>query len=150
MTRSSAADPAETLSIRLCGRMTVEIAGREVALRGRQARLVVAYLAWNRRRPVSRDELIELLWPADAPASPDDVLTALLSKLRAALGPGVLEGRRELALAPAWLDVEAAHADLERAEAATRRATGPRPAAPVTTCSTSRPRRSCSLTTIRG
>jgi DNA-binding SARP family transcriptional activator/tetratricopeptide (TPR) repeat protein len=119
MTGSSAADPAETLSIRLCGRMTVEIAGSEVALRGRQARLIVAYLAWNRRRPVSRDELIDLLWPADAPASPDDVLTALLSKVRSALGPGVLEGRRELALAaPAWIDVEAAHADLERAEAA--------------------------------
>src|SRR5918992_1282454 len=90
MTGSSAADPAETLStvsIRLCGRMTVEISGREIGLRGRQARLVVAYLAWNRARPVSRDELVELLWPREAPASPDDVLTALLSKLRAALGP---------------------------------------------------------------
>jgi DNA-binding SARP family transcriptional activator/tetratricopeptide (TPR) repeat protein len=121
MTGSSAADPAETLSIRLCGRMTVDVGGRELALRGRQARLIVAYLAWNRRRPVSRDELIELLWPDAAPASPDDVLTALLSKLRAALGPGRLEGRRELALAlpaGAWIDVEAAHADLERAEAA--------------------------------
>ncbi len=121
MTGSSATDPAETLSIRLCGRMAVEIGGREVELRGRQARLVVAYLAWNRARPVSRDELIELLWPREAPASPDDVLTALLSKIRAALGPGTLEGRRELALTlpeGAWIDVEAAHADLDRAEAA--------------------------------
>jgi DNA-binding SARP family transcriptional activator len=124
MTGSSAADPAETLSdvtIRLCGRMSVEFGGREIGLRGRQARLVVAYLAWNRRRPVSRDELADLLWPRDAPASPDDVLTALLSKIRAALGPGTLEGRRELALAlpeDAWIDVEAAHAHLERAEAA--------------------------------
>ena len=63
--------------------MAVEIGGREIGLRGRQARLVVAYLAWNRARPVSRDELIELLWPREAPASPDDVLTALLSKIRA-------------------------------------------------------------------
>ncbi len=119
MTGSSAADPAETLSIRLCGRMAVEIGGREIGLRGRQARLVVAYMAWNRARPVSRDELIELLWPREAPASPDDVLTALLSKIRAALGPGTLEGRRELMLAGSpWIDVEAAHADLERAEAA--------------------------------
>jgi DNA-binding SARP family transcriptional activator/tetratricopeptide (TPR) repeat protein len=119
MTVSSAADPAETLSIRLCGRMTVEIGGREVVLRGRQARLIVAYLAVHRQRPVSRDELIELLWPAEAPASPDDVLTALLSKLRAALGPGILDGRRELMLSGArWIDVEAAHADLHRAEAA--------------------------------
>jgi DNA-binding SARP family transcriptional activator/tetratricopeptide (TPR) repeat protein len=124
MTGSSAADPAETLSkvsIRMCGRMTVAIGGREIGLRGRQARLVVAYLTWNRARPVSRDELVDLLWPHDAPASPDDVLTALLSKIRAALGPGTLAGRRELALAlpeDAWIDVEAAHADHERAEAA--------------------------------
>ena len=124
MTRSSAADPAETLppaSIRLCGRMSVELHGREVDLRGRQGRLVVAYLAWNRRRAVARDELIGLLWPGeDAPASPDDVLTALLSRVRSALGPGTLEGRRELTLAlpdGAWIDVEAATVHLDRAEA---------------------------------
>src|SRR5688572_14934692 len=102
MTGSSAPDLAETLSparIRLCGRMAVEIAGREVVLRGRQARLLVAYLAWNRRRPVARDELLELLWPDRPPADPDEVLNAVLSKLRSALGPGTLAGRRELALA---------------------------------------------------
>ncbi|HWM09057.1 MAG TPA: BTAD domain-containing putative transcriptional regulator [Solirubrobacteraceae bacterium] len=124
MSRSSGADPAETLSpvtIRLCGRLVYEAGGREIDLRGRQARLVVAYLAWNRQRPVARDELIGLLWPDAAPANPDDVLSALLSKVRSALGPGALEGRRELALAlpgGAWIDVEAASADLDRAEAA--------------------------------
>jgi DNA-binding SARP family transcriptional activator/tetratricopeptide (TPR) repeat protein len=124
MSRSSAADPAETLSsarIRLCGPLAVEAAGREIALRGRQARLIVAFLAWNRRRAVGRDELIALLWPGEAPGEPDEVLSALLSKLRSALGPGALQGRRELALAlgdDAWIDVEAAAADLRRAEAA--------------------------------
>jgi len=124
MTESSAHDLAETLSpsrIRLCGRLEVEIAGREVVLRGRQPRLLVAYLAWNRRRPVARDELIALLWPGQPPADPDEVLNAVLSKLRSALGPGALAGRRELALAlpdDAWIDVEAAAADVERAEAA--------------------------------
>ena len=102
MTGSSAADPAETLSIRLCGRMAVEIGGREIGLRGRQARLVVAYLAWNRRAARSRDELIELLWPRDAPVSPDDVLTrAAVEDPRARSAPGTLEGRRELMLAAA-------------------------------------------------
>lgn len=104
MTGSSAPHPAKTLSgvsIRLCGRMAVEIGGRE--------------------RPVARDELIDLLWPRDAPASPDDVLTALLSKIRAALGPGTLEGRRELTLADAWIDVEAAAAQHGRAEDAFER-----------------------------
>ena len=127
MTGSSAHHPAKTLSavsIRLCGRMAVEIGGREIALRGRQARLVVAYLAVNRERPVARDELIDLLWPRDAPASPDDVLTALLSKIRAALGPGTLEGRRDLTLAlppDAWIDIEAAVAHHRRAEDAFER-----------------------------
>ena len=124
MTGSSAHDLAETLSltrIRLCGRLEVEIAGREVVLRGRQPRLLVAYLAWNRRRPVARDELIALLWPDQPPADPDEVLNAVLSKLRGALGPGTLAGRRELSLAlpdDAWIDVEAAAADVERAEVA--------------------------------
>ena len=127
MSRSSAAHPAETLSsarVRLCGPLTLEAGGREIALRGRQARLVVAFLTWNRQRPIARDELIELLWPRDAPAEPDEVLSALLSKLRRALGPGALEGRRELSLAfgaDAWIDLEAAHAELDRAEAAFER-----------------------------
>ena len=124
MSRSSAAHPAETLSsarVHLCGPLTLEAGGREIALRGRQARLIVAFLTWNRQRAIGRDELIELLWPRDAPAEPDEVLNALLSKLRRALGPGALEGRRELALAfgaDAWVDVEAARAELDRAEAA--------------------------------
>ncbi|HEX5616838.1 MAG TPA: BTAD domain-containing putative transcriptional regulator, partial [Solirubrobacteraceae bacterium] len=124
MSRSSAAHPAETLSsarVRLCGPLTLEANGREITLRGRQARLIVGYLTWNRQRPIGRDELIELLWPAEAPAEPDEVLSALLSKLRRALGPGALEGRRELTLAfspDVWVDLEAAHAELARAEAA--------------------------------
>jgi DNA-binding SARP family transcriptional activator len=127
LSRSSAAHPAETLSsarVRLCGPLALEAGGREIALRGRQARLVVAFMTWNRQRAIARDELIELLWPRETPAEPDEVLSALLSKLRRALGPGALEGRRELSLAfgaDAWVDVEAAGAELERAEAAFER-----------------------------
>jgi len=61
--------------------------------------------------PVRRDELIDLLWPTDPPAQPDEALGALLSKLRRALGGGLLEGRRELTLRlppGATVDVEAA------------------------------------------
>jgi DNA-binding SARP family transcriptional activator/tetratricopeptide (TPR) repeat protein len=127
LSRSSAAHPAETLSsarVRLCGPLMLEAGGREIALRGRQARLIVAFLTWNRQRPTGRDELIELLWPRDTPAEPDEVLSALLSKLRRALGPGALEGRRELTLAfgaDAWVDLEAARAEVDRAEAAFER-----------------------------
>ena len=81
------------------------------SLPGRQGRLVFAYLACNRRRAVTRDELIDVLWPAGPPANPEDVLGALLSKLRRVLGPGLLQGRRELMLvlpAEASIDLELA------------------------------------------
>jgi SARP family transcriptional regulator, regulator of embCAB operon len=53
--------------IELCGRLAAEIDGREVELPGRQGRLVLAYLAVHRDRPVTRDELIALLWPERLP-----------------------------------------------------------------------------------
>jgi DNA-binding SARP family transcriptional activator len=132
----SAADPAETLckpcdarrmgadgatTVRLCGPLGVELSGREVHLPGRQGRLAFAYLVVNRRRPVARDELIELLWPERLPADPGEALSALLSRMRRAVGAEVLAGRRELELllpAGAWVDLEAALDAAERADAA--------------------------------
>ncbi|HEX6024498.1 MAG TPA: AAA family ATPase [Solirubrobacter sp.] len=95
--------------IRLCGPLEVVIDGRPVTAPGRQGRLLLAYLIVNRARACSRDELMELLWPRDAPADPGEALSALLSRLRRALGGDVLQGRRELRLvlpADAWVDVE--------------------------------------------
>src|SRR6187549_1688228 len=99
----------------------VELQGRrlEDSLRGRQGRLLFAYLAINRDRPVRRDELAEALWSGKgAPPAYESLLAPPLSRLRKALGPGVLEGRSELLLqlAPdAWVDVEAAPKLLSRA-----------------------------------
>ena len=117
------AEPAMTARIRLCGRLEVELGGERVEHRlpGRQGPLVVAVLAVNRERPVSRDELIGALWPDRPPADPDEALSALLSKVRQALGRDVLTGRRELTLAlpaDAEIDVEQAHAAAARARAA--------------------------------
>ena len=108
-------------AITLCGRLEVRLHGRNLttALPGRQGRLVFAYLACNRSRAVSRDELIDMLWPSGPPASPEDVLGALLSKLRRVLGPGTLEGRREVVLvlpADATIDLEVAEAAIHHAE----------------------------------
>ena len=111
-------------TIKLCGRHQVSLRGRDLALPGRQGRAVFAYLALNRHRPVARDELLELLWPAEAPADPAETLSALLSRVRRELGPGVLEGRSELALVlpdDAWIDFEAALDAGERAAAALAR-----------------------------
>src|SRR3954469_18415681 len=111
--------------IHLCGRLIVELHGRrlEESLRGRQGRLLFAYLALNRDRPVRRDELAEALWSGTgAPPAYESLLAPPLSRLRKALGPGVLEGRSELHLIlpeDAWIDWEAAPLELRRARDAT-------------------------------
>jgi DNA-binding SARP family transcriptional activator len=117
---------AAATRIQLCGQLKVQIHGRvlERDLPGRQGRLVVGFLAARRERPATRDELIDALWPADPPGDPDEALSALLSKVRRALGKGVIEGRRELTLVlppDARVDLEEAREATERAEAALAR-----------------------------
>ncbi|HEY2397861.1 MAG TPA: AAA family ATPase, partial [Solirubrobacteraceae bacterium] len=87
-------------------------------LRGKQVPLLLAYLVLNRTRHVGRDELIDALWPHQAPASEDAALRTLLSRLRSSLGASSLAGRDELILSlpePVWIDVEAAAAEVARA-----------------------------------
>jgi DNA-binding SARP family transcriptional activator/tetratricopeptide (TPR) repeat protein len=103
--------------------MRVERHGRglETGLPGRQGRLLLAYLIVNRDRACPRAELIDLLWPERPPPAADTALSALLSKLRRAVGPGVIAGRSELrfaAGAPVSVDVERAAGAAEAATAA--------------------------------
>ncbi len=102
--------------MQLCGPLVVRIGGQAVELPGRQGRLVFAYLALHRTRPVRRDELIDALWPRTAPASADATLISLLSRLRKALPDGVIAGRGQLSL------VFEGATDVEVAEAAPARA----------------------------
>ncbi len=121
------AGPAtERTRIQLCGRLSVEIDGAQLAggLRGKQVPLLLAYLLLNRDRPVGREELIGALWPDHAPVSQDAALRTLLSRLRSALGSDALAGRDELVLelpTPVWIDVEAAALAVERARQALER-----------------------------
>jgi DNA-binding SARP family transcriptional activator len=113
----------ERTRIQLCGRLSVELDGVELAgaLRGKQVPLLLAYLVLARDRPVSREELIGALWPEHAPRSQDAALRTLLSRLRSVLGHSVLVGRDELMLElpePAWVDIEAASLQVERADQA--------------------------------
>jgi DNA-binding SARP family transcriptional activator len=108
--------------IQLCGRFVVRVGGRRIEqeLPGRQGRLLFAYLAVNRDRVSSRDELADALWPRGLPSAPDLALSALLSKLRRLLPAGALEGRGQLRLElrpDARVDVEAAREGIHRAEA---------------------------------
>ncbi len=109
--------------IQLCGRLAVELSGRDLTSRipGGQARVLFTYLALNRTLPSHRDELIEALWPWRAPQGADGSLSALLSRLRAVVGSEVLEGRTEIRLClpvDAWIDLEAAEDAIHRAESA--------------------------------
>src|SRR4051794_320730 len=115
--------------IQLCGRLIVELQGRrlEDSLRGRQGRLLFSYLVLHRDRPVRRDELAEALWSGKgAPPAYETLLAPPLSRLRKALGPGVLDGRSELHLnlpEDAWIDWEVAPRRVREArEAAPQRA----------------------------
>lgn len=120
---------AETLQlspaarIQVCGRIVVELRGRrlEDALPGRQGRLLFVYLTANRLRAVAREELKDVLWPREVTRAADSTLSAVLSRLRHALGPDSLLGRSDvrLELPPdAWIDLEAARGAIHRAECA--------------------------------
>src|SRR5260370_19949043 len=120
------------LRIYLMGELCLESrAGlvRAQRLRGRQGRLAFAYLVSERGRPVSRDELIELLWPDRTPPAFEVALSALLSKLRAlfvAAGlsrralPAVAHSYQLRLPAASWIDVEESVRAVHEAEAALR------------------------------
>lgn len=101
------------VKIQLCGRLAVVVAGARVEdrLPGRQGRLLIAYLTLNRRRMVTRDELVEAVWPDGR----DGGLAPLLSKLRRVVP---VEGTLLTLSADTWVDVEAAADAVHRAESA--------------------------------
>jgi SARP family transcriptional regulator, regulator of embCAB operon len=96
--------------VQLCGRLVVTVDGRRVEdeLPGRQGRLLLGFLALNRLRTTTRDEVVEALWPNGR----DGGLAPLLSKLRRVVP---LDGLRPLA---DRIDVEVAAESVHRAESA--------------------------------
>src|SRR5215217_2500264 len=111
------------VTIELCGQLSVSVDGRrrEGDLPGRQGRLALAYLALNTGRPVTRERLIAALWGDDASAGHSQALNVVLSKLRRALGSGVLEnaGERAVQLTPdARVDLDEVQPALDAAFAA--------------------------------
>jgi SARP family transcriptional regulator, regulator of embCAB operon len=109
------------VKIQLCGHIAVEVDGRRVEdeLPGRQGRMLFAYLAANRLRWVTRDELIDALWPDASPAATDAALRSLLSKLRHTFEVRAQSGQLRLELPQgARIDLEAAREAIHRAESA--------------------------------
>jgi len=86
----------------LVGRVALEADGlavQDARFPGRQGRLLFAYLAVERGRPVPRDELAAALWGEAPPATWDKALTVLVSKLRSLLTEAGLDGPRALTAA---------------------------------------------------
>ena len=115
-------EPGST-RVQLCGTFAVELSGRRVdqAFPGRQGRLLFSYLVLFRPQRVPRDSLVDVLWGDSPPDAAGTALNALISKVRAAVGPDIVRGRGELSVTlpePAYVDVEMATFALHAAESA--------------------------------
>jgi len=110
--------------VQVCGRLAVEVSATRCdhLLPGRQGRLLLTYLVLHRHEPITRDQLVDSLWPGgDRPEAAETAIYALLSKTRTALGSDLLSARGpvQLNLPPdAWIDLEAARDAAHRAESA--------------------------------
>jgi SARP family transcriptional regulator, regulator of embCAB operon len=122
-----------TLRIYLTGRVSIEHGStlvEERDLAGRQGRLAFAFLAGERHRPVSREQLVSVLWPDTPPPELEAALSAILSKLRAAFRKAGLASACALEMrsgaiqmrlpSDTWLDVEHATNSIDEAEGAWR------------------------------
>ena len=119
-------EPGPRTRVRLCGRFTLELDGRDVAgeVPGGQAGGLLLYLVAARGRAADRGELIDVTWPEHVPRDPSGALRPLLSRVRGALpAPAALEGKERVRLAlpePVWLDVDEATRAIRDARAAAR------------------------------
>jgi pimeloyl-ACP methyl ester carboxylesterase/DNA-binding SARP family transcriptional activator len=111
VTRPPAAGAAPEVTISTMGGFAVRVDGRPVPAGGwgsRQARLVCKRLAVAVDRPVTRDELADLLWPDELdPAKRSARLSVVLSNIRRVLGGGLVADREavRLDLASVQLDL---------------------------------------------
>ena len=123
------------IRIYVTGRVAVEVDGQVVIderlFRGKQGRLLFAYLVSERSRPVAKEELASVLWPDQQSDTWEAALSALTSRLAALLSSEGLEtlgmsfsrqfGQYQLRLpSDAWVDIEAGTSAIDRAEAAVR------------------------------
>ena len=124
-----------SIRIYLTGRVNLEADGKIVVgereFRGKQGRLVFAYLVFERTRTVSREELATVIWPDNLAPSWEGALSSLTSKLGNLLSAQQLKtqgvwlssdfGQYQLHLpSDVWVDVEAGTSALDRAESALR------------------------------
>jgi SARP family transcriptional regulator, regulator of embCAB operon len=119
------------MRIYLTGRILIEHGEKlveERELSGRQGRLAFAFLVSERQRPIPKEELVSVVWRDAPPNEIETAVSALLSKLRAALkragstaGVDVRAGTVDIRLPhDVWIDVEHAANAIDEAEGALR------------------------------
>lgn len=124
-----------------------ELAIHERRFRGRQDRLLFAYLVSERVRPIPREELAAILWSEETPPAWQTALSALVSRLRRLIARPELRdrgvsisqsfGQYQLHLPPdTWVDTEAATHAIDRAEGALRLADAKAAFGPATVAAT--------------
>jgi YVTN family beta-propeller protein len=95
------------MEFRILGRLEVLDDGRELALGGAKQRAVLAVLLLHRQEVVLIDRLVDELWGERPPPTAAQTVRVYVSRLRKALGNGVLETRGRgylLAVDPAQID----------------------------------------------
>lgn len=125
--------------IYLTGHLAIEYGStvvNERHLAGRQGRVAFAYLLTHRAGPVSRDELLEVIWGNAPPPEVETAMSAILSRLCGAFkkahladaGIDLRMGAVSVRLpADTRIDLEEAANAIDTAEAAGARMTGDRP-----------------------
>jgi DNA-binding SARP family transcriptional activator len=98
-----------SMEFRILGRLEVIDNGQPVSLGAAKQRALLAVLLLSRRTTVSIDRLVELLWGEDPPPTAAKTIQVYVSRLRKALGDGILETRTPgyaLAIGPAAVDLD--------------------------------------------
>ena len=84
----------QAVEFSLLGPVEATVGGHAVPLGGRRQQALLALLLLELGRPVSADRLLEELWLGDPPAGGATTLRSYVSRLRRALGPGIVVAQR--------------------------------------------------------
>jgi DNA-binding SARP family transcriptional activator len=111
------------VELRLAGTFSVVRDGTQLTdgeIGSRKSRTLLKLLAVERPRLVTVDRIVEILWPDERPASPEQNVAIMVSRLRAVLGAELIQGGRagyRLAAGPGVVvDLDVAAGFCEQAE----------------------------------
>lgn len=105
------------MEFRVLGPLEVRVNGTSLALGGPKQRALLALLLLSANRVVSRDRLVDELWPGEAAGRADQLLRVRISRLRKALASAEPGDSRLVTQAPGYvLRVEPGELDLHRFE----------------------------------